>query len=312
MIRLGIIGCGNIAAHHVKALTAQPDVKIVALCNRTLPKAEAMGAQFPGAKIFSDHRKLLKAGGVDALGVFVSVDQIASVTLDCLDAKVPLFVEKPIGQDPGESRKLVEKAKKTGSPVMVALNRRFIGPIAKAKAVMAKHGGFTAVLVKGHERYDVVKGLNRYTDAQLERWIYLNSIHVIDLLRFFGGDVKSVTSMSRHAARHYHAAVQFVDGRAGFYEATFNCPEGWTVELFAPTVKAVLKPLEKLTLNFPDNKVEETELQPLDKDYKPGFFLQAQAFVEGVKSRKFPSPAATLEDAYKSVELAEKIVGEKV
>lgn len=312
MIRLGIIGCGSIAAHHVKALTAQPEVQIVALCNRTKSKAEAMGAQFPDAKIFSDHRELLRAGGVDALGIFVNVDQILPVTLDCLDAKVPLLVEKPIGLDPSESRTLVAKAKQTRSPVMVALNRRFIGPIAKAKAVMAEHGGFTAVLVKGHERYDVVKSINRYTEAQLERWVYLNSIHVIDLLRFFGGDVKSVTSMSRHADRHYHAAVLFADARAGFYEATFNCPEGWAVELFSPKVKATLKPLEKLTLNFPDNKVEEIELEAIDKDYKPGFFLQAKAFVEGIKTGRFPAPAADLEDAYKSVELAEKIVGEKV
>ncbi len=312
MIRLGIIGCGAIAAHHLKALVAQQDVQPVAFCNRTRSKAEAMAAPYPNAKIYSDHRQLLKDGGFDALGVFVNVDQIMPVTLDCLDAKLPLLVEKPIGQDPGESRKLVEKAKKTGSPVMVALNRRFIGPIAKAKAVMAEHGGFSALLVKGHERFDFVKSLNRYSDAQLERWIYLNSIHVIDLLRFFGGDVKSVISMSRHKDRHYHAAISFADGRAGFYEATFNCPEGWAVELFSPKVKATLKPLEKLTLNFPDNKVEEIELDAIDKDYKPGFFLQGKAFVEGVKTGRFPAPAADLEDAFKSVELAEKIVGQKL
>ena len=74
-----------------------------------------------------------------------------------------------------------------------------------------------------------------------------------------------------------------------------------------------LKVIES-TANEPIRKyapklMEQIDLEPIDKKFKPGFFQQSNAFSELIKTKKKSNYAATLTDTLHSIEICEKLLG---
>ena len=67
-LRLGVIGCGQIArAIHLPVLRRIPEARIVALAEPVDASRAAAAALAPGATAYPDYRELLNAGGLDAV-----------------------------------------------------------------------------------------------------------------------------------------------------------------------------------------------------------------------------------------------------
>ena len=85
-------------------------------------------------------------------------------------------------------------AKKYKVKNMVGLNRRFYSIFKKGKNFLEKNGGIKGFVIEGHERFWKIKKLrNRQV---YNNWIYANGIHTIDLIRFFGGEIRDFKSFS--------------------------------------------------------------------------------------------------------------------
>ena len=101
---------------------------------------------------------------------------------------IPFFVEKPPGLNFSEIKKLCKKLKKYKLKNMVGYNRRYYSNFKKGLKLINDKGGLLGLIVEGHERFwkitDKISNVNR------ENWLYSNSSHTIDLLRFFGGEIK--------------------------------------------------------------------------------------------------------------------------
>ena len=58
--RVAVVGCGTIAPNHLFALSAMPEVRVCALVDPRLERAEAMRAKYaPEAKLFFDYETML-------------------------------------------------------------------------------------------------------------------------------------------------------------------------------------------------------------------------------------------------------------
>jgi hypothetical protein len=55
--------------------------------------------------------------------------------------------------------------------------------------------------------------------------------------------------------------------------------------------------------------VEKITLEPIDKYIKPGFYQQSCTFLELIENKTRSNISATLIDAYKNIEMCEKLVG---
>ena len=157
---------------------------------------------------------------------------------------------------------------------------------------------------------------------------FTNSIHSIDLLRYVFGDIKLEFSekLIKNKIIHGVSAI-FSTKKNDLIQLTgiWNTPANVSLSVFCEKKQFELKPYETLKI-FDDLKViepttdepirkyvpkliEQINLEPIDKKFKPGFFQQSIAFSELVKTKKKNNDAATLTDTLHSIEICENLLG---
>jgi predicted dehydrogenase len=126
-VRVGIVGCGMVAqAEHLPNLLQLSDrFEIAALADPSRTVREAMAARYSVAGIFDDHRRLLDAGGIDAVIVSAPAATHAQITLDALDAGLHVFVEKPLCITLADADVIVGARQGAGKVVQVGYMKRF-------------------------------------------------------------------------------------------------------------------------------------------------------------------------------------------
>ena len=98
MMRIGIIGCGDVAGRHAGAIKGlSEELELVALCDHTEAKAQAFAAKHaPEAAIYTDHRALLDDAKLDVVVVclppFAHTDEIERAA----NNGIHILMEKPI------------------------------------------------------------------------------------------------------------------------------------------------------------------------------------------------------------------------
>lgn len=126
--QIGIIGCGGIAvSKHLPALARLSDLcELVAFCDTKEDKAAQAAAQFgvPGAKVYTDYKKLLADGSLDAVHVLTPNNSHAPITIDAFAAGKHVLVEKPMAATGADALKMVEAAEKSGKKFTVGYQNR--------------------------------------------------------------------------------------------------------------------------------------------------------------------------------------------
>lgn len=292
MAKIWIIGAGTIAIEYTKVLNVLNKEFIT------------IGRGHDKAQIYYEATGIKAVeGGLDAFLqtkpevaeyaiVAVNVNRLASTTISLIKYGVKkIFCEKPGFNDPSELDKVVEVAKGTDAKVYYAYNRRFFASVLKAEEIIKEDGGLRSFNFEFTEWGHVIATKNFPQDT-LANWFYANSTHVVDLAFFFGGNPVEMTCFAKDAA-DWHKPINFAgagktDKDVLFnYQANWDAPGRWAVEFLTPLHRIYLKPMEQLQLQDKGSvKVYPVEIDDqLDKDFKPGFYLETKAFLEGDYSR---------------------------
>jgi predicted dehydrogenase/nucleoside-diphosphate-sugar epimerase len=117
-IRVGIIGCGRVAQHHIKFLSQLQGVEITALADDNLEKARKLGEKYAVPNIFPSLEKLLSECPVDSAHVLSPPKYHFEHALKCIERGVHAFIEKPISQSFDEARKIYSLAEKKNVKVL--------------------------------------------------------------------------------------------------------------------------------------------------------------------------------------------------
>ncbi|MBZ0293237.1 MAG: Gfo/Idh/MocA family oxidoreductase [Anaerolineae bacterium] len=96
LTRVGIIGAGAIARHHVMAYQRVPDVKVVAVADIIPGKAEEFAREWDIPQFFENHQDLLALDEIDAVSVCTYNQAHRQPTVDALKANKHVLVEKPL------------------------------------------------------------------------------------------------------------------------------------------------------------------------------------------------------------------------
>ena len=131
---------------------------------------------------------------------------------------------------------------------MVGFNRRYYSVFHEGIKIIKENGNLLGLSVEGHERF--WKQTNNSILKELrDNWLYANSTHTIDLLRFFGGETESFNSISSTLKEkngdQYVASMKFDSGALGTYTSHWYSPGGWSATLFGEGITVIFKPLEK-------------------------------------------------------------------
>jgi predicted dehydrogenase len=126
--QIGIIGCGGIAQmKHLPALAQlQDQCELVAFCDTTEEKASKAAKEFgvPGAKVYTDYKKLLADGSIDAVHVLTPNNSHAPISIAAFQAGKHVLVEKPMAATGADALAMVEAAEKAGKKFTVGYQNR--------------------------------------------------------------------------------------------------------------------------------------------------------------------------------------------
>jgi myo-inositol 2-dehydrogenase / D-chiro-inositol 1-dehydrogenase len=123
MVRFGLLGAGRIGKVHARAITGNPDARLVAVADAVPAAAEALAGQY-GAEVRSIEA-IEAAGDVDAGVICTPTDTHADLIERFARAGKAVFCEKPIDLDVARVRACLDVVKETGAKLMVGFNRRF-------------------------------------------------------------------------------------------------------------------------------------------------------------------------------------------
>lgn len=124
MLRIGIVGAGDIARTHAKVFSRLSNTVIIAIANPRIEKARKLVSQF-GGKAFLSLEEILNTEKTDVIDICSPDYFHASQTIMALKEGKHVLCEKPIALSLEEADKVVQTAKKSPGMFMVAHVLRF-------------------------------------------------------------------------------------------------------------------------------------------------------------------------------------------
>jgi predicted dehydrogenase len=196
LVRIGFIGCGGHATSSLyptfrlgvtrRTSLGEPVGELVACCDLDEDRARQNARTFGFERWYTDHRTMLEAEQLDCVFVVMPPQLQAPLAIECLSAGLPVFVEKPATATLEDAYAVREAGRRSGAALMIGFMKRFSAPYRRARELMARpeFGPPTS--------YEARYNYGRYTP--ISRYEFLNafSCHVLDLTRFFMGEVEQV------------------------------------------------------------------------------------------------------------------------
>lgn len=211
MIRVGLVGCGFIAAIHSRALKALAgaglvDAAVVATCDRDPTRAEAFARAHRAEVATGDLARLLEA--VDAVYVCTPTAEHLPAVQAAADAGVAVFCEKPLAPSLPEAEAVAAAVAGAGVPAQVGLVLR-TSPAYGALVDLVRSGrlGRPQAAVFRDDQYFPTQGQygsSWRADVSVAGGGTLieHSIHDLDVLRWLLGESTTVSARTANFAGH--------------------------------------------------------------------------------------------------------------
>lgn len=202
-VRVGFIGTGGIAGAHRRALAQIANAQMVAFCDTDETRAQTAAAEH-GGQAYTDYRAMLADAALDA--VYICLPPFAHGEYEdaVIDAGLPFFIEKPIDIDLARAERTAARVAEHGLITGVGYHWRHMDCV---DWLQQEIGGAPIGLALGYwlggtpgvwwwRKWETSGG------QMVEQ-----TTHVIDLARYFLGEVKSV-----YASYAYYRMAEKMEG----------------------------------------------------------------------------------------------------
>ena len=236
-VRLASIGVGMIGKVHAQFAAQIDECEYVAICDQD-PAHEKM-ARALNVVYYNNYEEMIEKEALD--GVIISLpnelhEPVGSV---CAEKGLHLFIEKPIATRVEDADKLIESAKRNNVQLQVAHHRRF-NPMVHATSEMIKNGELGDIVAinmfwcmyKPAEYFVAGPWRSKKGGGP----ILINTIHEIDLLRYWIGDIERVYAEVSNKTRKFEVedtvsvSVRFADGTLASILMSDAAPSLWGYE----------------------------------------------------------------------------------
>ena len=248
----------------------------------------------------------------DGILIAARVESTIEILEYAIKQNIPILVEKPVSVNSKDIKKLI---KNSHEMIMVGYNRRFYKTVNVLKNFVLEENTPVIASMIAPESSNIIDFFN-------------NSSHSVDMLRYIFGEIKLeyvkkliVNDMQKGLVATFSNdrkdVIQFI--------GNWNASDNFGLSVFRDKKRFELKPYEKLniynemdviepTSSSPIRKyvpklIDRVNLEPLDEQFKPGFYQQSNAFSELIRNKKKMPSAASLNDALKNIEICEELVG---
>ena len=158
MVRVGVIGCGAISAQYFKMAAKLPILEMAACADLDSERAAARAAEFGIPRVLGVE-ELLADSGIEVVLNLTVPKAHAPLALAALEAGKHTFLEKPLGIDREEGRRILELAGKLGLRVGCAPDTFLGAGLQTARkaiddGLIGRPVAFTAFMMcRGHEHW---------------------------------------------------------------------------------------------------------------------------------------------------------------
>ena len=317
-VRLGIIGLGAIAqAKHIPALkrlqTMGEALELVAGADidQAVAKKAADTHNFGW---YSNYNHMLGAEDLDGVLVLTRPTPArGEIISECLARGLPVFTEKPLLDDGVDelqhtlvkARRLCQLAEETGAPLMVGFVKRYAPPYANAHYLV--NSGAIGVPAMIAAKTCIGWGGDKFLEH--------SACHVLDLIRFYMGDLSSLTAYgvnqfgnTSYAFDNATIAMKFKSGGVGSLHVSSSglSLKPWErIEIYGD--QAWLAVDDSTTLTLYDSETGPAKVwQPVwphtllfDAEFS-GFAWELKAFLDAIRNRQPVEPSGW--DGYRAIE----------
>jgi len=195
-LRFAVIGCGRMGLRRMQTIVNHRQAELACVVDVHEQEARAAADKY-GCPYYLSYKEILPREDIDCVIVSVPNKWHKETVVAALDSKKHVFCEKPLARNPQEAQAMVDAAVRNGVTLKTGSNLRFFPSVLKAKQLLDEraigellflrswigHGGWTQGRWYTNEE---IAGGGTFLD---------NGCHVLDITRWFLGEVKSCVGM---------------------------------------------------------------------------------------------------------------------
>lgn len=302
-VRVGLVGAGGVARMgHLPALAAIPEVVLAGVVTEPPAEGELTARRWGIERAYPDVDAMFADGRLDALYVLTPKGLHVPFVDRGITAGLPTFCEKPLATTSEDAWRLANAAHGAGRILQVGFNRRFAEVYRIAHDIVAGHAPMFLVAQK-------------HRPDHFYRMTLENAIHMIDLVRWFGGEVSDLSAISAAADPYQEDGIavlmRYGLGGAASVTGAYGAGE-WEERIVAAAGGATVR------VDAPDrvevSRAGETrviEMRPRAMGWAHvteslGFGPQARHFIACVQGRERPLTDAR--DAARTQDLLDRVL----
>jgi predicted dehydrogenase len=276
--KIAFVGSGYMANEYAKVLKDKFDdrCEIVGSTNKSDNRIKEFNNKFNVKKHYRNLDNMMMLTKPDIVIVCVSELSTYIVLKKLCNYPCICLIEKPVGLDFLESKKILNLKKHENFLPFVALNRRHYSSVLNAKKIIKNDKSKRIIKI-----FDQENSINAKKSGQphkvVKNWMYANSIHMIDFVYLFArGKIKSIKKFSKVQFLKegmVSTKLNFDSGDVVYYHCIWNRPAPWSLQISTQNYFLELKPIEKLAfLTNKNRKWTNIKSSYLDIKYKPGIY----------------------------------------
>jgi predicted dehydrogenase len=325
-LKVGIAGFGVVGRRRRDCVDRHSDLRVVAVCDRTF---DGDGTLADGIRYFRDYRRLLSEQ-LDVLIVCLTNDIAAEVTIAGLESGLHVFCEKPPGRCVDDIvRVIAHEHRHPSLKLMYGFNHRYHESVQDALTILRSGELGTVINMRG--MYGKAKLITfNQPDWRAKREIagggvlLDQGIHMVDLMRLFGGEFSEVHSFVSNSHWGYdvednaYALMRTPDGIVGMLNSSatqwrhrfhldINLERG---SLILGGILSGTKSYGAETLTVvradPDNDQGDPREQVTRYNQDPSWDAEISAFTDSILNNRSVK-SGTSEDALRTMKLVFKI-----
>ena len=272
---VGLRGAGQVARQHAAAIAANPQLRLAAVCSRSLESAERLAREFAAAakqgapvRVFRHYADMLDDAGVAIVSECMPNHLHAREAAAAFDAGKHVILEKPVAIDREELVLLGDACRRAGTKSVVGFVLRWHPLIATIRGLLGR-GVIGEPFFAGFDYWHGIKpSFPSYEWIRHREFaggaMITGGCHAADLARYLKGEVAEVFAYSTRARDDfdypttYSAAVRFRDGTLGRLSASLDgvsFPYQFNIDLLG--TRGAIR----------DNRLFSNDLFPGQKDF---------------------------------------------
>ncbi len=223
-IKIAVVGAGLIGRRHIELVSDSKDCELAAIVD---PAESAIAiATTRRVKYFPDLEALFANAPVGGVILATPNPLHFEQALACIDADVPVLIEKPIAETVQQAQQLVERVEETGARVIVGHHRMHSSIMQQARAIVDSGVIGEVVAVQGAALFykpDDYFAAGPWRTQTGGGPILINMIHEVGNLRYLCGEITEVQAMPSSARRGFEVEdtvgilLRFENGAIGTF-----------------------------------------------------------------------------------------------